>query len=91
MSQRIRPGGSATSPHTQFLGPTPAVSCRLSNRSRLRDRSGGDVSVRAPGPEPGRDPGPERLAGAGGVAVRVTHAAPRRMLGPWIGPLTRAR
>jgi len=35
--------------------------------------------------------GPERLAGAGGVAVRVTDAAPRRILGPWIGPLTRAR
>src|SRR5450759_5136055 len=34
MSLRIRPCGSATSPHTWFVGPTPAVSCRLRNRSR---------------------------------------------------------
>src|SRR5450759_3306135 len=34
MSLRIRPGGPATSPHTWFVGPTPAVSCRLRNRSR---------------------------------------------------------
>src|SRR5450759_1384929 len=34
MSLRIRPGGPATSPHMCFVGPMPAVSCRLRNRSR---------------------------------------------------------
>jgi hypothetical protein len=48
MGLRIRPGGPATSPHTWFVGPTPAVSCRPRTGELAEYRNRGRRQSRLP-------------------------------------------
>jgi hypothetical protein len=81
MSERIRPGGPATSPHTRFVGPTPAVSCRLRNRSRggVSDRGRrGSRSAPIPASSPPAAGRFVRRWIAGRLTVRTARTPPTR-------------